>query len=229
MLISYLTLYYVINLFLNNSIARILFGDFMKALIVGASGTIGSAIVKELEADTDIVSAGFSSGDYKVDLGDFKSIETLMNNVGKLDAIVCAASRGVIFKPLVEMTTEDYITSLQQKLLGQLTLAIEGIKQLNKGGSITLTTGIMNHDFVKNGSAAAMVNNAVEGFVKAAALDLPKGIRINAVSPALLKASVTKYAEICPGFEPVASEKVARAYRKSIYGIQTGRIYHVQG
>ena len=77
-----------------------------------------------------------------------------------------------------------------------------------------MTTGILNRDFVLNGSAAAMVNNAVEGFVKAAALDLPRGIRINAISPALLEESVKKYSELCPGFEPVSSTKVARAYRK---------------
>jgi len=85
----------------------------------------------------------------------------------------------------------------------------------------------MNRDLVLNGSAAAMVNNAVEGFVKAASLELPRGIRINAVSPALLEESVEKYSELCPGFEPVSSAKVARAYRKSIYGVQSGQIYHV--
>ena len=96
---------------------------------------------------------------------------------------------------------------------------------LNDGGSITLTTGIMNHDFIKAGSAAAIVNSAIDGFVQAAALDMPRGIRINVVSPALLEDSKELYAEFCPGFEPVAGEVVARAYRKSVYGIQTGRIY----
>ncbi len=199
----------------------------MKILVVGASGTIGSAIVKELQKDTDILSASLNSGDYKVDLGDVASIGKLFKNINDLDGIVCAAARGVVFKPLVDMSIDDYIASMQQKLLGQLYLALEGIKVLNDHGSITLTTGIMNRDFVQNGSAAAMVNNAVEGFVKAAALDLPRGIRMNVVSPALLEESVEKYSQLCPGFEPVSSAKVARAYRKSIYGIQSGQIYHV--
>ncbi len=200
----------------------------MKILIIGASGTIGSAIVRELQNDTDLVSASLNSGEYNVDLADSDSIANLFKQVGKIDGIVCAASRGVVFKPLAEMTIKDYLASMQQKLLGQLSLALEGIKVLNDHGSITLTTGIMNRDFVRNGSAAAMVNNAVEGFVKAAALDLPRGIRINAVSPALLEESVEKYSELCPGFEPVSSAKVARAYRRSIYGIQSGQIYHVE-
>lgn len=200
----------------------------MKVLIIGASGTVGKAIVQELQKDTDLISASLTSGEYQVDLAKTSSIIDLFKEVGRLDGIVCAASRGVIFKPLAEMTAEDYITSMQQKLLGQVSVALEGMKVLNNHGSITLTTGIMNRDFVANGSAAAMVNNAVEGFVKAAALDLPRGIRINAVSPALLEESADKYAAVCPGFEPVSSAKVARAYRKSIYGIQSGQIYHVE-
>ncbi len=200
----------------------------MKILIIGATGTIGSAIVQELNSDTDLVTASLNSGDYQVDLADPGSIISMLKQVGQLDGIICAASRGVVFKPLMEMTVEDYLNSMQQKLFGQQTLALAGIKLLNDHGSITLTTGIMNRDFVKHGSAAAVVNNAVEAFVKTAAIEMPRGIRINAVSPALLAPSVEKYAALCPGFEPVSAAKVARAYRKSIYGVQSGQIYQVQ-
>lgn len=199
----------------------------MKVLVIGASGTIGCAIVKELENDTSIVRVGHSSGEYQVDLGQPESIKQMFKAVGQLDAVICAASRGVIFKPTTNMTLKDYHASMQQKLFGQLCVALEGAQVLNDHGSITLTTGIMNRDFVRGGSAAAMANNAVEGFVKSAALDLPRGIRLNVVSPALLQESAEKYADLCPGFEPVSSAKVARAYRKSIYGIETGQIYCV--
>ena len=199
----------------------------MKILVIGATGTIGSAIIQELKNDTDLVTASLNSGDYRVDLADPSSIVNMLKQVGQLDGIICAASRGVIFKPLLEMTVEDYLSSMQQKLFGQQTLVLKGIELLNDYGSITLTTGIMNRDFVKHGSAAAAVNNAVEGFVKTAAIEMPRGIRINAVSPALLEPSVEKYATLCPGFEPVSAAKVARAYRKSIYGVQSGQIYHV--
>lgn len=199
----------------------------MKCLVIGATGTIGQAIVKELQADTELLTSSLNHGDYRVDLSDHDSITKLFKNTGPLDAIICAASRGVAFKPLPEMTLADYLTSMQQKLLGQIAVVLEGIQVLNDKGSITLTTGIMNHDFVKNGSAAAMVNSAINAFAQAASLDMPKGTRINVVSPALLQESAEKYAALCPGFEPVSSEKVARAYRKSIYGIQTGQVYHV--
>jgi NAD(P)-dependent dehydrogenase (short-subunit alcohol dehydrogenase family) len=201
--------------------------DVIKVLLVGASGTIGQAIVNEIESDTEIVTASLNQGDYKLDLSDPASIAALFDAIGSVDAVVCAAARGVVFKSLADMGISDYVDSMQQKCLGQINIALHAIKVLNDGGSITLTTGIMNHEFVAGGSAAAMANSAVEGFVQAAALDLPRGIRINVVSPALLEASAERYARLCPGFEPVSGAKVARAYRKSIYGIHTGRIYHV--
>lgn len=200
----------------------------MKALIIGASGTIGSAVVAELERDTEIVTANFSSGDFRIDLSDTGTISDLFKKTGKLDAVICAASRGVIFKSVQEMTVADYLASMQQKLFGQISVALEALPYLNDKGCITLTTGIMNRDLVKHGTAAALVNNAVEGFVRAAACDMPRGIRMNVVSPSLLQDSAETYADLCPGFEPVSSDKVARAYRRSMYGIQTGQVFLVK-
>ena len=114
----------------------------MKVLIIGASGTIGSAIVRELQTDTDLVTASLNSGEYNIDLADNDSIKKMFEQIGKLDAIVCAASRGVVFKSLSEMTIEDYLVSMQQKLFGQLALVLEGVKSLNDAGSVTLTTEI---------------------------------------------------------------------------------------
>lgn len=198
----------------------------MRVLIIGASGTIGGYLLQELAQDTEIITASHSQGDIRVDLGSIDSINAMYEKINTyLDAVVCVASRGVVLKHLTEMTVEDYQTSLQQKFYGQIQVVLSGINKLREGGSFTLTTGIMNKDFIKHGSAASIVNNAVEGFVKSASLELPKQLRLNAVSPALLEDSAEAYAEYCPGFEPVSGQKVARAYRRSIYGIQTGQIF----
>jgi NAD(P)-dependent dehydrogenase (short-subunit alcohol dehydrogenase family) len=196
----------------------------MKILVIGGSGTIGRAVVNELKSDSEVITASLNNGEYTVDLADQASIAALFQQTGPLDAIICAASRGVVIKPVKEMAIEDYQASLQQKLLGQVRIALEGLTILKPGGSITLTTGIMNVDFIAGGSGAAMVNNAVEGFVKAAALDMPNHIRINVVSPALLEESAEAYAAICPGFETVPATRVAKAYRRAVYGIQNGSV-----
>ena len=79
----------------------------MKALVIGAAGTVGQYVVKELERDTQIISAGINRGDVKVDLGDAESIHKMYQAVDSLDAVICVASRGVVFKPLGDMTAAD--------------------------------------------------------------------------------------------------------------------------
>ncbi len=98
---------------------------------------------------------------------------------------------------------------------------------LGKDVSFTLTTGLLNCDPIATATAAAMVNGAVEGFVRAAAIDMPAQQRINVVSPALLLESVERYRDFFPGYPPVPAATVALAYRKSIMGHQTGRVIRV--
>ena len=198
-----------------------------KILLIGASGTIGQAIYKELTTDCDIITVGYSSGDYQVDLGESSSIKNLYDRVGKVDAVVCAAARGVVFEPIEKMTRQDFITSMQSKLLGQIELVTTGLNCLEPHVSFTLTTGILNGDPIARGTAAAMVNSGVEAFAYAAALDVAKTQRINVVSPALLTESKKKYDGLFPGYDTVPAATVARAYRKLIFGRQNGHVLRV--
>jgi hypothetical protein len=70
------------------------------------------------------------------------------------------------------------------------------------------------------------VNAALEGFVRAAATELP-GRRINVVSPTVLTESWDVFASYFPGFESVPAARVALAYQRSVEGVQTGRVYRV--
>ncbi len=144
-----------------------------------------------------------------------------------VDAVVCAAARGVKFENLPQMTLNDFQVSMNSKLWGQIDLVIQGMAHVNKNGSFTLTTGVLNKDPIMKGAAAAMANGAIEGFLRAACLDLPHGQRINVVSPALLTESKEKLGHFFPGYATVDAVDVAKAYRKSIYSGHTGRIYHV--
>jgi NAD(P)-dependent dehydrogenase (short-subunit alcohol dehydrogenase family) len=198
-----------------------------KILLIGATGTIGQAIDAELQSDCDIIRIGNQSGDFQVDLADSNSIETLYQQHLDADAVVCAAARGVVLKAVHEIEKDDAITSIQSKLLGQIDLVTQGLRLLKDHVSFTLTTGILNTDPIATGSLAAMINGAVEAFAHAAAKDVPGKQRINVISPALLTESQAKLGEYFPGYETVAAAKVARAYRKAIFGIQSGRVFSV--
>lgn len=197
----------------------------MKILLVGASGTLGRAIAATL-SHHEILAAGRSSAQYPVDITDDASVEALLRKTGKLDAIVSAAG-ALHFGPLAEMRPADFAIGLNDKLLGQVRLALLGQHHLNDGGSITLTTGIVSAEPIRAGANASAVNRALEGFVAGAACELPRGLRINAVSPSVLSESMDAYGAFFPGFEPVPAARAALAYRRSVEGVQSGRTFEV--
>ncbi|EFS02808.1 short chain dehydrogenase, partial [Listeria seeligeri FSL S4-171] len=113
------------------------------------------------------------------------------------------------------------------KLGGQINLVLLGINSLNDNGSFTLTTGIMMEDPIVQGASAAMANGAVTAFAKSAAIEMPRGLRINTVSPNVLEESWDRLEPFFQGFNPVPAERVARAFEKSVFGAQNGESYRV--
>lgn len=197
-----------------------------KILLVGASGTLGKAVAAHLRQRHEVISASRSNAAHPVDLGDEQSVSALLQAVGPLDAIV-STTGNVHFGPLTQMTAAQFNQGLQDKLLGQVRLALLGQHHLNEGGSITLTTGILTEQPIAQGANATAVNAAVEGFVRAAALELPRGLRINVVSPSVLVEALDAYGDFFPGFEPVSAARAALAYQRSIDGIANGQVFKV--
>jgi NAD(P)-dependent dehydrogenase (short-subunit alcohol dehydrogenase family) len=159
----------------------------MRILVVGANGTVGHAAVKELSRRHEIVKAGRSGG-VTVDLMKEDSVRAMYAKLGKVDAVVCCAGH-VHFGPVSAMTPEQFRKGLDDKLMGQVNLVLLGMAHVNDGGSFTLTSGVLDRDPVRQGANAAAVNGAIGAFVKGAAIEMPRGIRINAVSPGLLEES----------------------------------------
>lgn len=199
----------------------------MRILLIGATGTLGQAVAAELGLRHEVINTGKTSGDLQVDMTCQGSVHRLFESLGSFDAIVCTAGK-VAFSPLAEMSIEQFRSGLDDKLMGQVNLAMIGKKYLNDGGSITLTSGILADDPVRGGASATTVSAAVEGFVRAAAIEMPRGIRINAVNPSVLQESMRGYAAFFPGFEPVPAARAALAYRRSVEGAQTGQVYKVR-
>ena len=163
------------------------------------------------------------STDPSVDLDDPASIERLFQQTGEVDAIICAAGH-VPFKPVTQLTREDYVSGFHGKTLAQLDVVRLGLPHVRDGGSITLTTGVTARAAIPTGSAAAMASGAIESFVMAAAGEMPRGIRLNVASPTVL-ASATHFHDAFPGFPPASDEAVGNLYRRAVEGIETGQTF----
>ena len=194
----------------------------MKFLVVGSTGLIGSYVAKTLSKHGTVIGVSRTT-QISVDVKDPASIKAMYEKVGKVDAVASCVGK-VAFKPVAELTYEDYLIGLKDKALGQVELVRAGIDFLNDAGSFTLMTGVLARDPIPSGSVAALANGAIESFTLAAAIDLPRGIRINTVSPNVL-VEATSYHASFPGFHQVTAQSVADAYVKSILGKQTGQIY----
>ncbi|CAG0988370.1 hypothetical protein BURK2_02239 [Burkholderiales bacterium] len=199
----------------------------MKIIVIGASGTLGRAIVAELGARHEILRAGRKGADLPVDITDAASLRSMYERAGPVDAVVCAAGN-VHFGPLDQMTPEQYAVGLNDKLMGQVNLVLAGQSVLRDGGSFTLVSGVLGHDPIRFGSSASMVNAAIDGFIAAAAIELPRGLRINSVSPTVFVESLEGYGPYFRGFRPVPVAWAAMAFAKSVEGAQTGRTYRVE-
>ncbi|QIV96210.1 hypothetical protein EDC55_10123 [Allofrancisella inopinata] len=199
-----------------------------KVVLIGATGVIGSATYKTLvEAGFDVISVSFSGKgtDYKVDIQDTNSICTLFEQIGSFDALVSTTGK-VAFKDVRHIEQEDWDLSLSNKLLGQINLVQISARYISKGGSFTLTSGILNVQPIAKGTIAATINSALEGFIKAASFEYTD-FRINIVSPTVVEEALEKYAPFFVGFKPVKASDVANAYLKSVAGIANGEVIKV--
>ena len=198
----------------------------MRIILIGASGTIGKRIREAFSKKHEVVGAGRSNADVAVDITDAASIESMYRSVEGLDAVVCAAGPAK-FGPFAELTEEDFYVGIRGKLMGQVNLVRIGQKYLNYGGSFTLTTGILADDPVFGSAGLSLVNGALHSFVLAAAQELPRGLRVNAVCPTVVEDSAEAYADVFPGFDPAPMGRVVNGYVRSVETRVTGRVIKV--
>jgi NAD(P)-dependent dehydrogenase (short-subunit alcohol dehydrogenase family) len=199
----------------------------MKIIVIGAAGAVGKCAVDALSPRHEVIRVGRSSGDIQADIENIDGIRAMYREAGKVDAVVSAIGHGH-FGPVHEMSGEQFMLGIQHKLLPQVNLVLEGFDYINDGGSFTLTSGVLNRDPIPGGSGAAAANGALDGFVLGASVEMPRGIRINAVSPEVLEVSRQKYEGFFPGHVHVSDEAVGLAYSKSVEGCLTGQVFIVE-
>ncbi len=199
----------------------------MRVVVVGAAGDIGQAVCRELGERHEIITVGRSSGTHQVDVSDLNAVTALYESVGDIDAVVSCAGDAT-FAPLVDFDQETFMVGLQQKVMGQVNLVLAGLDKIVDGGSFTLTSGVLDRDPIRMGTNAATANGALAGFVKSAAIEMPRGLRINVVSPGLLDVSAPRYGQWFHGHKPVSSQDVGLAYTKCVEGAITGQVVIVE-
>jgi len=193
----------------------------MRVLVIGASGTIGREVSAAFRAGGhEVVEASFRRSEHEVDISNPDSIRALYDTVGRVDAVVCAAG-SARFSPLRSLTDEDFDFSLANKLMGQVNLVRLGVDALYDGGSFTVTSGVLSHYPIPGSAAISLVNSGLEGFTRAAAIELPRGLRINCVSPGWVAETLAAMGQDPAHGTPAA--RVAELYLQSALGDGTGQ------
>ncbi|MFE7617845.1 short chain dehydrogenase [Streptomyces sp. NPDC057496] len=190
----------------------------MKVLVIGATGMVGTAVAGALEASHHVVKAS-RRGPVKVDLEDPSSLDALFDELPDLDAVVCCAASGPLVD-LVSAADDEIAAGMQGKLLGQVALARRAVRRLRDGGSVTLTGGTFSAPLT-GGSLGALINTGLEGFVRNAAGELPRNLRINLISPGWIKETLESMGMDPADGTPVS--EVARAYVEAVEGTAQGR------
>lgn len=191
----------------------------MKVVVIGATGTIGKAVAAALAGKHEVVGVS-RSGAIQADIEDAASLTRLFDAVKDVDAVVCCAGSAA-FKPLAQLTDADYQLGLRSKLMGQVNVVRAAVQRIRDGGSITLTSGVLAREPMPGGAAISLVNAALEGFVTGAALELPRGLRLNVVSPPWISETLAALKMDPKGGIPAAA--CAKAYVAAVDGRDRGR------
>jgi len=194
----------------------------MKIILVGASGTMGTYLSAAFEKNHTIIRADRKGKDVQVDITSPESIENMYRQVGAFDALICTAGPTWV-GPWKQLNNNSFRTGIEGKMMGQINLVLIGQHYINPKGSFTLITGALTHEPQRNFANASAANAAVEGFVRAAAIELDHAIRINAVSPTVIENS-PQYFPYFPGEIPTTMKQLEYAFAKSVLGAGTGQV-----
>jgi len=195
----------------------------MKIIVLGATGKIGSEIVRELRPRHDIVAVGSRSGAVRVDYTDGDSVRTMFESVGSFAGLVCVVGGDSVFKPYGQLTDEDFEVGFRRKFLAQLNLVRVGTEYAGDGGSFTLSSGFLSHYPNEVSVATGPFNAAVDALATSLPPLLPRGLRINVVSQAPVVPSDRV------GLGLVSAEQAAGYFVQCVEGDFTGRVLRAWG
>jgi NAD(P)-dependent dehydrogenase (short-subunit alcohol dehydrogenase family) len=195
----------------------------MKIIIVGAAGRIGKEVDQALSDGNEIIRVGVRSGDFQCDYTDTESVKNMFVEVGEFDSLISVAGRDSTFESFQDLDDEDYRYGFEGKFLGQIRFLKYGENTIRDNGSFVFTSGFLSHYPNPASIATGPLNAAVDTFVNNTAPLLPRGIRINVVSPAPI---------VEPGQEGkglVTAAETAKLYVQAVEGNITGQVLRAWG
>lgn len=192
----------------------------MKVIVIGATGTIGSA-VSNLLSETHKVIGVSRSSELPVDLQQPETLENIFKQHPDVGAILCVAGEAV-FGQLDNLTDDEIKFGIDNKLMGQVNLVRIARKFMKENGIVVLTTGILAQYPNPQSSMLTMINRGLEGFVEAASLDMPKKQTLHAVSPPMAKETAEKLGW---GQGGVPASEIAQLYQEALTSPLQGQVF----
>jgi NAD(P)-dependent dehydrogenase (short-subunit alcohol dehydrogenase family) len=171
-----------------------------RVILMGASSGIGFATAKaaaeeganvvivssnQLRIDKALTELPAGSEGYAVDLSKEENIENFFNEVGKFDHLVFSAGENLTLSNVSETNIEQARDFFTLRFWAPFAAIKYGSASINEGGSISLTSGTASARPGAGWSVASAICGAMEGFVRAMAVELAP-IRVNCVVPGVI-------------------------------------------
>ncbi|MBC02581.1 MAG: short chain dehydrogenase [Phycisphaerae bacterium] len=187
-----------------------------RVLVIGGTGTIGSAVVRELSTDHHVEVAGRSS-DPAVDLSDSTSIDRLADRLadGPIHEAVVVCAGGGMPGMVEDLDPSAALEALRPKLFGQIAVARAAPRFVRPGGAVVLTSGILERRPMPGMSHLSMINAALRAFALSAGTE-QRTVRTCVVSPGLVRESPQAVLDFFSGMDTVAAADLAKVYRRLI-------------
>ena len=175
-----------------------------RVVILGGSSGIGLAVAEQAvsqgaklviassnaeRVQKAIESLGGDAQGHTLDLSDEQAVETLFAKLGAFDHLVFTAGDSLHLQDLATTDLKQARRAFELRYWAALAAVKYGSKNIRKGGSVVLTTGVAGQRPQKGWVVAASVCGTIEALTRGLALELAP-IRVNAVSPGVVRTNL---------------------------------------
>ena len=153
----------------------------------GAEVIIASSNINRVNKALETLPA--NSKGYAVNLTGEQQVQELFGKIGAFDHLVFTAGETIPLTALDTIDLNETKTLFNLRFWGAIMAAKYGSGYINKGGSITLTNGIVGIRPWKGWSIAASICGAIESLTRSLAVELAP-IRVNAVCAGMVNTNL---------------------------------------